>query len=127
MKFLKKKAREALKYKSIQVTSRGSYIGNRKCHINSLSFARNNPGAMIISCIQIFEDSYPIAHFIVKKDGKYFDPTMGNMIDLTQKYLFVKEMSPEIFEPINELIKAKKNIHKQMPWYIRIIMGYDKF
>lgn len=115
--------KQLINNKKIKCAPIGSYIGNRKCHNNSLSYALNNTSVTaIVAVAQVFSDNTCVAHFIVKlKNGAYIDPTYGNLTGELDEYLIeIKEYSIENFDPIKELIYLKNYLFNLQPWYIRL-------
>lgn len=116
---------EALKHREIiKCVQKGKYIGNRKCHVNCLSYANRHPEKVvsIIGTAQIFKDDYCVAHFILKMDdGTYFDPTYGNMSGILDSYqIQIEEYKIENFSPDRELDNLKEYLYNLNPWLWRL-------
>ena len=92
------------------------YIGNFKCHTNSLSYAIKHKKKVkcIVGGLQVFTDDV-VAHFIVKmKDGTYIDPTYGNMIGMYESFIEVKKYKIKEFNPIDALMDMKRTIYNNL-------------
>jgi len=92
------------------------YIGNFKCHTNSLSYAVKHKSKVkcIVGGLQVFTDCV-VAHFIVKmKDGTYIDPTYGNMIGMYESFIEVKKYTIKEFAPTDDLMDMKRIIYNQL-------------
>lgn len=112
-----------------QPLDRGKYIGNQRCHINSLSYALKNPKQVksIIGCLQVFSDKSGVAHFVVElNDGTIIDTTYGNCVSKLYLYLIpIERYSPDAFKPNRDLRNLKAHLHRQLPWYIRWFTSAD--
>ena len=102
----------------------GKYIGNDRCHVNCLSYARRRPDKVksIVGVAQVFNDHSCVAHFIVQfMDGTYFDPTYGNMADVLYNYCVPLEYYDiATFVPNRELQNLKDYLFSLTPWYFRL-------
>lgn len=98
------------------------YVGNKRCHMNCLSYYRANTQIVdkIIGVAQVFDDGKCVAHFVIKlKNGNYIDPTHGNISGLYDSLIPLKEYKPESFNPYYELTSLKDYIFEMNPWYYR--------
>ena len=116
---------EQLKYKEIiKCTPRGKYIGNRKCHINCLSYALRHPDKVksIVGVLQVFNDSESVAHFVLEMaDGTYYDPTYGNMSGILDSYCIpIEYYKVESFKPTRELQNLKDYLFSLRHWFYRL-------
>jgi len=104
--------------KKVKVKSKKSieFIGNYKCHLNSLSYAMKYTGKVkcIVGGVQVFTDCV-VAHFVVKlKDGTFVDPTYGNMSEMYESFIVVKKYKIKDFEPLDALMNMKRTIYNQL-------------
>ena len=99
------------------------YKGNFKCHVNCTSYMKaNNNAKCIVGGIQVFSDQV-IAHFIVEmNDGRFIDPTYGNMTtDSYVKFIPIKRYNNiDKFNPVQSLTTMKKYIVSLLPFRLRI-------
>ena len=103
------------KNKRVKVTQKKNmqYIGNFKCHSNSLSYAIKHKKKVkcIVGGVQVFTDCV-VAHFIVEmKDGTYIDPTYGNVSDMYDSFIIVEKYKPKDFQPLDELMNMKRTMY----------------
>jgi hypothetical protein len=110
----------------LHAVDKGIYLGNRKCHVNSLSYARRHPTKVkqIIGCLQVFDDNTGVAHFVVElKDGTILDPTFGNMSSTMYKYVVPLEYYTVAgFSPTRDLVNLKAFLYDQLPWYHKLFI-----
>ena len=103
---------------------KGKYLGNYKCHCNSLSYALRHPKSVdcIIGCLQVFSDGTGVAHFVVKcYDGTIIDPSYGNLSTTSYEYLLpIEEYKVSTFSPNRELLNLKAYLYNQLPWYTKL-------
>ena len=116
---------EQLKHKEIiKCTPKGKYIGNYKCHVNSLSYALRNTDKVrsIVGVLQVFNDSECVAHFILEMaDGTYYDPTYGNMSGIMDSYCIpIEYYKVESFKPSRELQNLKDYLFSLRHWFYRL-------
>jgi len=108
---------------------KGKYLGNYKCHCNSLSYALRHPNDVkcILGCLQVFSDQTGVAHFVVKLyDGTIIDPTYGNLATTQYSYLLpLQEYKINSFSPNRELINLKKYLFNQLPWHRRLFSSHN--
>lgn len=108
----------------INVVDKLDYLGNYKCHQNSLNYALKHPNKVesIIGGIQVFKNGDSVAHFIVKmKDGTYRDPSYGRLSSVNYSYLIpIEEYSIRGFSPNRELRNLKEYLFSKLPWYVRL-------
>ena len=102
----------------------GKYIGNYKCHVNCLSYARKHPKKVkyIVGVAQVFSDNSCVAHFILELvDGTYIDPSYGNMSDLLYNYCIpIERYEVNTFNPGRELENLKEYLFSLRPWYYQL-------
>lgn len=112
--------REVIKPESISMP----YIGNYHCHINCISYYKQNKEKVkaIVGGLQVFsDDNYTCGHFIIElQDGSFIDPTYGNMPELYSYIIPIESYKPENFVPNRELQYLKNYIHSLLPWYRRL-------
>jgi len=103
------------------------YIGNRRCHINSLSYAKTEPKVKkIIGCLQVFNCGYSCVHFVVEMlNGDIVDPTFGNMISEYDYIIELKEYKIEEFKPRTELNELKREIFLEHNFFKRAFNSED--
>lgn len=109
---------------------KGDYIGNQRCHKNSLNYAlKKKQSSEILGCLQIFDDSSMVAHFVVKmNNGDIIDPTFGRLSSTSYSYLIVIESYKiSTFNPNRELTNLKKYIYNLLPWYLKLFTSYKGF
>lgn len=116
---------KSLEHKEIiQCKPKGKYIGNYKCHVNCLSYARRHPDKVksIVGVAQVFNDHSCVAHFIIQLlDGTYIDPTYGNMTKELYKYCIpIEYYNVSTFKPSRELQNLKDYLFSLTPWYFRL-------
>ena len=108
----------------INCKPRGIYIGNYRCHVNCLSYARKHPKKVkhIVGVAQVFSDNSCVAHFIVELyDGTYIDPTYGNMSKLLYSYCVpIERYEIKTFNSSRELQNLKDYLFSLQPWYYRL-------
>ena len=126
-----KKLIEILSHKEIinPKDSNTQYIGNYKCHVNCLSYYLKNKSNVksIIGGLQVFDDNDTAAHFIIDlKDGKFIDPTYGNVTTKLYSYFIpIEAYVPSSFNPNRELINLKQYFYNLLPWWIRLFKNKD--
>jgi hypothetical protein len=93
----------------LDVTPKGKYIGNRHCHINSLSYAlRHKKAKYILLCAQEFSNQW-VAHCVVEmEDGTVIDPTYGNMVEDYIGLKMLRKHTIDGFEPRDRLAFTTK-------------------
>lgn len=104
--------------KKVKIKSKKSleFIGNYKCHLNSLSYAlkHKNKVECIVGGVQVFTDC-AVAHFVVKmKDGTYIDATYGNMAGMYECFIVVETYKIKDFAPLDALMNMKRTIYNQL-------------
>lgn len=108
----------------INCKPRGIYIGNYRCHVNCLSYARKHPKKVkyIVGVAQVFNDNTCVAHFIIQLiDGTYIDPTYGNMTKQLYSYCIpIEYYDVSTFKPNRELQNLKDYLFSLQPWYYRL-------
>ena len=107
----------------IKCKPKGKYLGNYKCHANSLSYALRHPNVVaIVGVMQVFNDATGVAHFIVKlDDGTYLDPTYGNLSEVLYEYcIVIEEYKVDTFNPNRELQNLKDYLYSLQPWYSKL-------
>lgn len=113
-----------LNYKEvIRPKSVGKFIGNYKCHVNCLSYYKENKAKVksIVGGLQVFTGNETATHFILElRDGTFIDPTYGNMIELYLYFIPIENYDPTTFIPDRELNNLKKYFHSLLPWYKRL-------
>lgn len=118
-------------YEISKAEDRLDYIGNYKCHNNSLNYALKKPHKVdkILGCLQIFNDSTSVVHFVVRlNDGTILDPTYGRISSVAYSHLIViQEYNIKGFHPNRELTNLKKYMYNQLPWYLRIFANVKDF
>ena len=104
--------------------NKGKFMGNYKCHVNSLSYALKHSKNVkcIVGCLQVFNDSSGVAHFVVKlNNGDLIDPTYGRVSSTMYAYLLpLQEYEVTTFSPNRELTNLKDHLHNQLPWLHRM-------
>jgi hypothetical protein len=101
----------------------GNYIGNYKCHMNSLNYALKHPKKVkaIVGCIQVFKDDSICAHFVVQlHNGDIIDPTYGRLADTYGYLIEIEHYAVNSFNPDRELNNLKRHLYYKLPWYRRI-------
>lgn len=110
---------------TIKCVPSGRYMGNYKCHVNCLSYAKMYPRNIdsIIGVAQVYNDDTCCAHFILKmKDNTYFDPTYGNMADTLYKYnIFIERYEVSRFNPNRELQNLKEHLYSMRSFWHKMI------
>lgn len=97
------------------------FLGNSKCHINALSYAKKHPKkvAYIVGGCQVWSNMI-VAHFIIElKDGTYVDPTYGNMTKLFESFLIMRRYEKDEFLPEEGLYKLKRKLYHYLPRRVR--------
>jgi hypothetical protein len=109
----------------IKCVPSGKYIGNYKCHANCLSYAKMYTKNVhsIIGVAQVYNDNTCCAHFILKmKDGTYFDPTYGNMVDVLYSYcIFIESYEVSRFNPNRELRSLQEYLYGMRSFMYKLI------
>lgn len=99
---------------------KGKFIGNYKCHCNSLDYALKHPMdvSCIVGCLQVFNDETGVAHFVVKlHNGDIIDPTYGGLSSRLYSHIVpIEEYKVSTFKPNRELINLKQHLYDQLPW-----------
>ena len=118
---------EILSYKqTLKPLDKGTYIGNYKCHFNSLSYALSKRGvSCIVGGVQVFYDGTGVAHFIVKlNNGTYIDPTFGNVTSKAYSHFIpLEEYNIKTFKPNRELLNLKFYLYSLLPWYLKLFVS----
>ena len=122
---------EKLQHRSIiNAVDRLNYLGNYKCHNNSLNYALKYPEKVkaILGCAQVFNDDGVAAHFVVKlKNGTIVDPTFGRLTSVAYSYLIqIESYTITEFKPERELVNLKKHLFSLAPWYARLFSSWRK-
>ena len=107
----------------INVESKLNFLGNYKCHMNCLNYARKHKSVVkIVGVAQVFNDNGIVAHFIVKlKNGTYLDPSYGRLSSIGYQYnIKIEEYNVETFNPSRELSNLKEYLFYKLPWYVRL-------
>lgn len=106
------------------------YIGNYKCHLNSLSYAVKHSEKVksIVGGIQIFSDDV-VAHFIIELNtGEYIDVTYGNLAyALYEDFVIVKKWNWQEFNAGGELMSMKQYIYDLLPFHLKILTNANEF
>jgi hypothetical protein len=122
---------DKIKHKEIhKAVDKHKFLGNRKCHINSLDYAISHKNvSKILGCIQVFNEGDTVAHFVVKlNDGTIIDPTYGRMSSRMYKHLvIITEYDINTFEPTRELNNLKEYIYDLLPWYVKLFKSPNDF
>ena len=106
------------------------FIGNYKCHLNSLSYAVKHSEKVksIVGGIQIFSDDL-VAHFIIELNtGEYIDVTYGNLAyTLYEDFVIVKKWHWQEFNAGLELMNMKEHIYDLLPFHLKLLTNPKEF
>lgn len=97
---------------------------NYNCHLNSVHCAVVDEQEFITVGFYLFINQ-PIIHFLNYKNGQFIDNTLGVHTSNFKHYLW-KRIYKEDFNRINDVfIELRKEIRKDLPWYLRWFSKYD--
>lgn len=115
----------------IKCVPKGKYIGNYRCHVNCLSYARNHPKRVkhIVGVAQVFNDDTCVAHFVLElTNGAYFDPTYGNMSGTLDSYLIpIERYTVDTFNPDRELTYLKNYLFSLRNPILRFLARHNPY
>lgn len=116
----------------VQITDLSNmiYKGNRKCQVNSLSYALKHKDKVrnIVAGIQVFSDG-PIAHFVIElNNGLYVDPTYGNVsTQMYEHFIPIKTYDDfDSFVPNEELMNMKQYIYDMLPLRFKLFTDMNR-
>lgn len=114
------------KYSKINVLP-GTCRYNFRCYNNAVHDAIHNKDEYIAMVIY-FDEGQPIIHFInMDKKGIYTDNTLGQWSTQLTYYL-VRTIPKESFFDMYSIFDAfRREIHKQLPFYIRPFISLDSY
>lgn len=114
------------KYSKINVLP-GTCRFNFRCHNNAVHDAINNKDEYIAMVIYL-DEGQPIIHFVnVDKKGVYTDNTLGQWSqELT--YYFVRTIPKDSFFHVYSIFEAfRREIHEQLPFYLKPFINLDSY